>query len=157
VVPRYVRIRRRGAIGWMRQLVVTSCLADGCVRLWEETASYNRSMCVWQWRLVTSFSHATKGDYRSLLFILWEAATIHLPSSCIYFLNSCKLGCCFDINVVERRSCPASCQFLHLQGLHCGSVLIFSYIVINNMPLGIIVKRFAPSSSSFGFQRLTPL
>jgi len=104
VVLRYVRIRRRGAIGWMRQLVVTSCLADGCIRLWEEIASYNRSMCVWQWRLVTSCSHATNGDYGSLLFILWEAATIHLLSSYSYFLNSCKLSCCFDINVVERHS-----------------------------------------------------
>jgi len=105
VVLRYVRIRRRGAIGWMGQLVVTSCLADGCVRLWEEIASYNRSMCVWQWRLVTSFSHATNGDYGSLLFIfLWEAATIHLTWSCNYFLNSYKPGCCFDTNVVERHS-----------------------------------------------------
>ena len=103
MVLRYVRIRRRGAIGWMRQLVVTSCLADGCVRLWEEIASYNRSVCVLQWRLVTSFSHTTNGDNGSLLVVLWEAATIRLPSSCSYFLNSSKLGC-FGINVAERHS-----------------------------------------------------
>lgn len=105
MVQRYVRSRRRGAVGWMRRLVVvTSCLADAGVRLLEEIASYNRSMCVWRWRLVTSFIHATNSDYGSLLFISWEAATIHLPASCNIFLRGSKLGCCSGISIVERHS-----------------------------------------------------
>ena len=123
MVLRYVGSRRRGAVGWMRRLVVvTSCLADACVRLWEEIASYNRSMCVSRRRrLVTSFSHATNGDCGSLLFVSWEAATIHLPCSCniFFFLQSSKLYCCSDTNVVRKAQLShvqLTCQFLQLEG-----------------------------------------
>lgn len=75
MVLRYARGRRRGAAGWTRRhVVVTSCLAVACVRLWGEVHLYDRSVCVSR-RLVTSFSHATDRETSQIV-------TLHVPGGC---------------------------------------------------------------------------